>query len=72
MFNFVVTPRNFIIANNISAIIKLRGVTTKLNRIFFHHANFQGINYDICFSFRELTIYEKIWDYFLILLGIVT
>ena len=26
------------------AIIKLRGVTTKLNIIFFHHANFQGIN----------------------------
>ena len=25
------------------AIIKLRGVTTKLNIIFFHHANFQGI-----------------------------
>ena len=27
------------------AIIKLRGVTTKLNIIFFHHANFQGIKY---------------------------
>ncbi len=27
------------------AIIKLRGVTTKLNIIFFHHANFQGINF---------------------------
>ena len=29
IFNFVVTPRNFIIAY---VIIKLRGVTTKLNR----------------------------------------
>ena len=26
------------------AIIKLRGVTTKLNIIFFHHANFKGID----------------------------
>ena len=26
------------------AIIKLRGVSTKLNIIFFHHANFQEIN----------------------------
>ncbi len=33
IFNFVDTPRN------------LRGVSTKLNIIFFHHANFQEINY---------------------------
>ena len=26
------------------AIIKLRGVSTKLNIIFLHHANFQEIN----------------------------
>ncbi len=38
IFNFVDTPRNF---------IKLRGVSTKLNIIFFHHANFQEINYYI-------------------------
>ena len=66
IFNFVVTPRNFIIAKlsirkpgsssvlvsdedlglriESFAIIKLRGVTTKLNIIFFHHANFQGID----------------------------
>ncbi len=25
--------------------LKLRGVTTKLNIIFFHHANFQRIKY---------------------------
>ncbi len=41
-FNFVVTPRNFIIANLHYAIIKLRGVTTKLKYNIFHHANFQG------------------------------
>ena len=35
IFNFVDTPRNFIIA--------IRGVSTKLNIIFFHHANFQEI-----------------------------
>ena len=40
IFNFVVTPRNFIIAFFI--------VTTKLNTIFFHHANFQGINIRSC------------------------
>ncbi len=28
------------------AIIKLRGVSTKLNIIFFHHANFQEIKSD--------------------------
>ncbi len=69
-FNFVVTPRNFIIAKlsirkpgsssvliisdfigtdedpglriESFAIIKLRGVTTKLKCNIFHHANFQG------------------------------
>ena len=73
IFNFVDTPRNFIIAKlsirkpgsslvliksidfistdedpglriESFAIIKLRGVSTKLNIIFFHHANFQEIN----------------------------
>ena len=29
------------------AIIKLRGVSTKLNIIFFHHANFQEIKIHI-------------------------
>ena len=43
-FNFVVTPRNFIIAI-IFAIIKLRGVTTKLKYNIFHHANFQGTKF---------------------------
>ena len=68
IFNFVDTPRNFIIAKlsirkpgsssvliksdededpglriESFAIIKLRGVSTKLNIIFFHHANFQEI-----------------------------
>ena len=78
IFNFVVTPRNFIIAklsirkpgsSSVSlsdfistdedpglqiesfAIIKLRGVTTKLNIIFFHHANFQGI--------KKLSVVQK-------------
>ena len=68
IFNFVDTPRNFIIAKlsirkpgsssvlikafistdedpglriESFAIIKLRGVSTKLNIIFFHRANFQ-------------------------------
>ena len=70
IFNFVDTPRNFIIpklsihkpgssSDFIStdedpglriksfAIIKLHGVSTKLNIIFFHHANFQGIKSQI-------------------------
>ena len=41
-FNFVVTPRNFIIA-----LIKLGGVTTKLKYNIFHHANFQGTKVDV-------------------------
>ena len=34
------------------AIIKLRGVSTKLNIIFFHHANFQEIKLDCC-TFKD-------------------
>ena len=84
IFNFVDTPRNFIIAKlsirkpgsssvliksdsdfistdedpglriESFAIIKLRGVSTKLNIIFFHHANFQEINYIIVVTYLML------------------
>ncbi len=66
-----------------SVIIKLRGVTTKLNIIFFHHANFQGINNQKqvlnnprwrttqCFKskyFKNETRYEKAEKEFLLFL----
>ena len=43
IFNFVDTPRNFIIAK--LSIRKPGSSSTKLNIIFFHHANFQEINF---------------------------
>ncbi len=55
IFNFVVTPRNFIIAKlSISISLKFYySKTTKLNIIFFHHANFQGINIILIFSYER-------------------
>ena len=40
------------------AIIKLRGVSTKLNIIFFHHANFQEISYVIVYDLNR----KESWD----------
>ena len=45
--NFISTDEDPGLRIESFAIIKLRGVTTKLNIIFFHHANFQGINHTV-------------------------
>ena len=43
MFYFISTDEDPGLRIESFAIIKLRGVSTKLNIIFFHHANFQEI-----------------------------
>ena len=46
------------------AIIKLRGVTTKLKYNIFHHANFQGTFYNTCLQLCETEQMIEAFVYF--------
>ncbi len=64
IFNFVDTPRNFIIAKlsirkpgSSSVLIKYKYNILKLNIIFFHHATFR-INYE-CLLYENDAVYQR-------------